>query len=417
MRKSKELLGLPVLDLQAGKVLGKLRGFLIDPTKKAVVAYTVSESRWARDDRVIAINDVYSVGKDAVTVREARKLVKALQTFEFRRLAENRVELYNTRVLTESGQYLGAVDEFTFDPSDGQILGYYVTSGRIKDAFHGRPIVSANEVLTIGKDAIIVREQVSTQIPILPSSRRGASTGAGGMEGQGDEEAEASEPPGNPDAPEDMETDEPSPPTSAAGPAPGHGLATTATTATAFSLPRNSPPADEAPANSDGVPFFGAVRYEPGVITIRGPVPPERFAQPFIQKIDVVSLHQIDTQDGARRLRWNQTVDRAREPAGELDRGLHQGRNHSNWQRVLQGERSVLGSRDRLALLGKKVGVDVLTAGGESLLNAGETISETVVQRAEETGSLYQLMLGAALFDLAEKGAEEPGANGATDID
>ncbi|MCL4517235.1 MAG: PRC-barrel domain-containing protein [Firmicutes bacterium] len=391
MRKSKELLGLPVLDLQAGRVLGKLRGFLIDPIKKAVVAYTVSESRWARDDRVIGIHDVYSVGKDAVTVREARKLVKALQTFEFRRLAENRVELYNTRVLTESGQYLGAVDEFTFDPSDGQILGYYITSGRIKDAFHGRPIVSANEVLTIGKDAIIVREQVSTQIPILPSSRRGASPDAGDMESREGEEAEASktpESPETPDSPGILKNDEPPPPASASNPAAG-----------------------------DGGPFFGAVRYEPGVITIRGPVPSERFAPPFIQKIDVVSLHQIDAPDVARRFRWNQTVDRARELAGELDRGLHQGRNRSNWQRVLQGDRSVLGSRDRLALLGKKVGVDIQTADGESLLNAGEAINEAVVQRAEETGSLYQLMLGAALHDLAEKGEEAPGANGATDID
>ncbi|MGE5576359.1 MAG: PRC-barrel domain-containing protein, partial [Syntrophothermus sp.] len=413
MRKSKELLGLPVLDLQAGRALGKLRGFLIDPVKKAVVAYTVSESRWARDDRVIGIRDVYSVGKDAVTVREARKLVKALQTFEFRRLAENRVELYNTRVLTESGQYLGAVDEFTFDPADGRILGYYVTSGRIKDAFRGRPIISANEVLTIGTDAIIVREQVSTQLPTLSSSNqrttaepnvktasRDPDTAKAGETVQENEEA--------PGASENPQTSETLPPASAS--------------ASTFAIP-------SAGAGDEG-PFFKAARYEPGVITIRGPGGAQRFAPSLIQKIDVVSLQQIDSQNEGKAFRWDQTVNRSRELVGELEQNLNhhriqgltlisngaagekaplkgkigaQGPPRNNWQKILEGERSVLCSRDRLALLGKKVGADVLTAEGESLLAAGEAINERVVERAEETGSLYQLVLGAALYELSDK--------------
>jgi sporulation protein YlmC with PRC-barrel domain len=80
--------------------------------------------------------------------------------------------LVGSEVLTESGEFLGRVREFTFDPNDGAVLRL------VFDAF-GVPLipetvvscyaVGIEEVVSVGPTRIIVREGSESRCVRLPS--------------------------------------------------------------------------------------------------------------------------------------------------------------------------------------------------------------------------------------------------------
>ena len=74
--RTRKLMGIPVLHIQAGVQLGRVCGFCVDPDSRRVAALLVKTKglKWGR--RVLAVSDVFGLGSDAVTVRDAECLKK-----------------------------------------------------------------------------------------------------------------------------------------------------------------------------------------------------------------------------------------------------------------------------------------------------------------------------------------------------
>ncbi len=140
--------GRKVLDTSTAVTLGKVDGFVVDPTTRRVVAVEVKVKG---DADVLPWESLTGFGPDAVTVPDDSALVAAEG-----RVAELRGKphaLLKKRVLTEDGDELGKVSDVEFDPASGEVTGLLVTADRTESTVDGARLLGA------GSYAVVVRRE------------------------------------------------------------------------------------------------------------------------------------------------------------------------------------------------------------------------------------------------------------------
>lgn len=154
---SKDIMAKPVVAIRLGKIIGKIRCPIIDAQKQEVIGFIVDDEKWFLETKVILFPLIRGMGKDVVTVEDDSALMsvtnlkKAIQ----KQLEEN-IQLFGYKVITETGRLLGYIEEFSFNPRTGKIDAY-----QIKDNLN---FISSQEVISIGKELIIVKESASSII-------------------------------------------------------------------------------------------------------------------------------------------------------------------------------------------------------------------------------------------------------------
>lgn len=157
MRKSRQFLSLPVVSLEEGKEIGRIRGLVINPQTAEVAALIVQRSGLFAEQKVIPYPRVTSVGNNALTIQKVANAEKLTSLPQIVNLIKEQVQLRGARIITEGGTALGYVEEFLVAPETGKIMAFEV-SGRFKEGFlKGKATLPAKEVRTIGKDVLVVR--------------------------------------------------------------------------------------------------------------------------------------------------------------------------------------------------------------------------------------------------------------------
>lgn len=108
--------GRKVVSTSTAETVGKIDGFVVDPSRRSVIALEVKKSETGD---VLLWQDIEGFGDDAVTVTGADKIVDA--PAEIDALLGKDHELKGKRVLTTSGLELGKVRDVEFDPQTGAI--------------------------------------------------------------------------------------------------------------------------------------------------------------------------------------------------------------------------------------------------------------------------------------------------------
>jgi len=159
--ESRRLTRMPVYDLETGRVIGRVRRVIVDPDSRAVAGLLI-HGRLGQVARCLPFRELHAIGEHAVTVRSAAALAPLPEHPHLQELLRSRRRLYHTPILTEGGRFLGDVDEFTIDPKSGRIEGLLLSGGLVRDLFRGQAVLPAQLVLTIGEDAVIVRDEAET---------------------------------------------------------------------------------------------------------------------------------------------------------------------------------------------------------------------------------------------------------------
>lgn len=157
MKKSVEILGLPVIAITDGKEIGKVIDLVVNP-KEGLVEYLVLETgvRYS-GTKIICVKDVECFGEDAITTEVESSVVEMKDVAHLNELLEKDIRLKGTKVLTKKGKIIGKVTEFHIDEEEiGKISGLELASVNDNE---GVQVITAQSVLTFGKDAIIIKEQ------------------------------------------------------------------------------------------------------------------------------------------------------------------------------------------------------------------------------------------------------------------
>lgn len=156
MRRAREIIGLPVIDIEAGKQLGTVKDLLID-RDWSLRGVLLETKRWFSSLRYIVWENVVSVGKDAVTVPNEQCVRQLDETNDWLSLLNGSYKLKGLPVITVDGQQLGWVEDVYLEEQLGKkVLGCELSDGLLSDLREGRRWLPSPDNVTLGEDAVIV---------------------------------------------------------------------------------------------------------------------------------------------------------------------------------------------------------------------------------------------------------------------
>ncbi len=162
MKKSQEILGLPVFSILDGRKLGQVKDLVINPEEAKVEFILVSNGSWYVGARVLPFKAVMGVGEHAVTTESESHLTAINETSTANSLLQRNIEVKGNRVLTNKGNLIGVVSEYEIDEHTGKMVRLEYRTALDESKIE---IVDAENVLTYGADVIVIKEKAGTAQP------------------------------------------------------------------------------------------------------------------------------------------------------------------------------------------------------------------------------------------------------------
>ena len=169
LRQRAAVLGLQVFSKRSAVRLGIVTQIWLDVDQRRVTGMTLAErfvpgtAIGIGDTFFMSLDNIDLLGPDAILVDDESVLEDILVTERF-------TTLINNEVVTESGEPLGKVRDFKFEPETGDLMFLIVASV-------GNPIIPAslistyeldvNEIIAVGRDRIIVTEGMEDRMTQL----------------------------------------------------------------------------------------------------------------------------------------------------------------------------------------------------------------------------------------------------------
>ena len=143
--KFSETKGRKVVAMSTADTVGQVRGFLVDPASRSVVALRLKKTD---QGDVLRWKDLTAFGVDAITVGDPTAITEL--DGELKALRGKRRRLLKKRVLSTGGDELGTVADVEFDPDTGTLTNIML---------HEDAEVSADRLVGIGSYAVVVKEK------------------------------------------------------------------------------------------------------------------------------------------------------------------------------------------------------------------------------------------------------------------
>lgn len=404
MRKSRDLLGLPVMDVSAGKVVGRVRQIIFSPDEQRIAGFIIGGGV-IRDKTAISFDRVLSLGDDAITIAESSSVRKLAQLPELQKLLRSPVEIYSLDILTVSGKHIGNVDELLI-ADDGRITHLVVSEGMWRDLVRGIRTVSTRYVRAIGEDAVIVEdtaEVVSVDDAAQTDQKRQGRTAA----------ADLSTPKAEVFLRQIREYKN------------RLGARRRATKANGADTEKDSVRSDITPdfdrrQKSDPEEIVDALQRSDSRQTTAGEAmsfsgsSPEQTSAAE-QEVDELEQLWIGTVQKAqsvsqwvgKKIIYLHVGDEEKREAGKFENNERDTTRLSvlweYWQEKLEAIKTGIDARSAEYLVGKRAARSVSDDGGNPIILAGEIVTESTVAAAQQAGRLYHLALACAIAEVDEK--------------
>ncbi|MDR6225197.1 PRC-barrel domain-containing protein [Desmospora profundinema] len=155
MRKSQDIIGLPIIHVSTGKRLGAVRDVLFDRNQQ-FQGLLVEAKGWMKRGKYLPAADIRSLGEDAVIANHEKDIRPLdLQAEKWVGLLTGQSKLKGRTVLMADGSQLGMVEEVYLGHDLGTLWGYELSEGFFNDLMEGRKVIRPQTPLTWGEDVLI----------------------------------------------------------------------------------------------------------------------------------------------------------------------------------------------------------------------------------------------------------------------
>ena len=150
MKKSVEILGLPIISITEGRELGTSKTLLIDAKNRVVAAITIEDDDWYRGVKLIPYESVIAIGEDAVTITHSEHILTLEEATDYEQFLKENIRVIGTKAITKTGRIQGKVTEI-FVGEGGRIVKCEITTpeGATDD-------VDAEQISIFGKQVTVV---------------------------------------------------------------------------------------------------------------------------------------------------------------------------------------------------------------------------------------------------------------------
>lgn len=154
MKKSVDILGLPIISITEGQEFGISKSLLMDSQNGIVAALIIEDEDWYRGVKVLPYNSVIAIGDDAITITNSENILQLNEATEYEPFLTANVRIIGTKAITKSGSIQGSVTEIVID-DDGKIAKCEITTpdNEIKE-------ITAEQVSIFGKQVTIIDSEV-----------------------------------------------------------------------------------------------------------------------------------------------------------------------------------------------------------------------------------------------------------------
>lgn len=150
MKKSLEILGLPVISITEGRELGMSKTLLIDAKNKSVAAITIEDEDWYRGVKLLPYSSVIAIGNDAVTVTGSDKILTLEDAGDYESMLDANIKIIGTKAITMSGTIQGKVSEiFIGDNGNIEKCEIEAADGSLSE-------ISTDQVSIFGKQVTVI---------------------------------------------------------------------------------------------------------------------------------------------------------------------------------------------------------------------------------------------------------------------
>ena len=170
MKKSVDILGLPVISITEGRELGMSKTLLIDAPNRIVAAITIEDEDWYRGVKLIPYDNVIAVGDDAVTINNSENILTLDAAGDFETLLDDNIRVIGTKAITRTGVIQGNITEI-FIGEDGSIEKCEVTTpeGSTSEVTADQVAIFGKEVTVISPEGDAVKKSDAASAPAAPA--------------------------------------------------------------------------------------------------------------------------------------------------------------------------------------------------------------------------------------------------------
>lgn len=157
MKKSVEILGLPIISITEGRELGMSKTLLIDAANGKVAAITIEDEDWYRGVKLLPYDSVIAIGHDAVTITNSENILTLENAGDFQAMMDANVRIIGTKAITKSGTIQGVVAEM-YVGDDGKIEKCDISApdGSLAE-------IDAKNISIFGKQVTIIDSDTATE--------------------------------------------------------------------------------------------------------------------------------------------------------------------------------------------------------------------------------------------------------------
>jgi uncharacterized protein YrrD len=156
MRKARDLVGLPVVELERGEHVGEVRDVLFT-TEGAFHSLVTAKGTVLTASKILPKSKIRAIGQDAITIERAGDIEEFRdETGLIRSLIKGDVHFVGKEVMTQDGTYLGTVEDVYLDGDLNTIVGYEVSEGFLVDLKEGRKVLHTHPEIMVGQDTLLV---------------------------------------------------------------------------------------------------------------------------------------------------------------------------------------------------------------------------------------------------------------------
>lgn len=166
MKKSSQLISMPVVSLEEGKQVGVVKSLVIHPINKSLAAFILEQKGWFKEERIIPYAKIHGIGNDAVTIESSSSVQKPTNLPEILQFIKEDFKVSGSKVMTENGSLLGYVDDFWLD-TEGKICQLDLSGKLLNSLLKGKARLPIEAVKTIGENIIITNDKSPELLEVI----------------------------------------------------------------------------------------------------------------------------------------------------------------------------------------------------------------------------------------------------------
>ena len=146
-----------VRSIEDRTIAGKVNNLIVDPENGKVLAFVLE--CFLSHPKVVSPQDIVGYSPGVIIIRNCAQIIPLKEIVRAYEIWKKKIDLLDCTCKTESGKYLGEIDDYLIDLETMQVMKYYVRGGTIFSPFSPNRIILASKTVKIKRGLVVVQDE------------------------------------------------------------------------------------------------------------------------------------------------------------------------------------------------------------------------------------------------------------------